>query len=115
MHRKVGEVVYYPQEFRKLRLEVKLGVCRVEDVISKTSRVAGTEILHSLSPVKRADTDEAGLAAIREQNSVLMTKRNSLLYQLEALKKEVMSRQKKKEVMSEQLQPWRGGQLSTDE
>ena len=59
-----------------------------------------------MSLVERADINEAGLVAIREQNIVLMNERNSLVYQLEDLQQEVSSLQRMAEVTMGQLYFW---------
>ena len=61
------------------------GVFHVESKHSKIQGIAVAGTLYPLSLVERADTNEAGPAAVRKQNVSMMNERNGLVYQLETL------------------------------
>ena len=67
----------------------------MEGVISQARKVAAAETLFPLTLIRTVDIYESCLVVIREQNAGLLTERHSLLYQLEAFKKEVSDFQKK--------------------
>ena len=103
---RLGESVnYIPEVFVVKSKMIAVAFC-VEGKHSKTQKVAVFGTLYPLSSVERADINEAGLSATRQQNVALMNGRNSLVYNLESLQQVVLSLHREAEVSTEQLYLW---------
>ena len=100
MYLKVGDTIHHIPEVFAVKSVFQVGDLRVEGTLSRLQ----LPTLCPLSLARRADIDETGLAAVRDQNVTLRKERSSLFYQLEGLRQEVSSLQRKAEVTMGQLQ-----------
>ena len=83
------------------------GVFRVEGIVSKTRKVAAADTFYPVTLLRRAEIDNEGLSVLRNKNAELMTERQSFVFQLDALKAEILSWQKKADIIDGQLQLWK--------
>ena len=93
MHSSVGDIVcYLPEaEVFVVMSHMPYGVFRVEGLVGKTQKVAAADTFYPVTLVKRAEIDEKGLSVLRNKNTELMTERQSLVFQLIALKAEIFT------------------------
>ena len=108
MHASVGDIVYYLPE-------KTLSGGEVSDAFWKAPRgrpsQPNSESCGTLHPpvtlVGRAEIDEEGLSVLRSKNAELMTERQALVHQLDALKAAILSWQKEADSIDGQLQLWK--------
>ena len=107
MHPSAGDIVYYLPEVFVVKSQMPSGVFRVEGLVSKTRKVAAVDTLYPVTLVRRAEIDDEGLSVLRNKNAELITERQSVVYQLDALKAEILSWQKKADISDGQLHLWK--------
>ena len=90
-----------------MKSQMPSGVFRVEGLVSKTRKVAAADTLYPVTLVRRAEIDDEGLSVLRNKNAELMTERQFFVFQLDALKAEIFSWQKKADIIDGQLQLWK--------
>ena len=104
MHPSAGDIVYYLPEVFVVKSQMPSGVFRVEGLVSKTRKVAAADTLYPVTLVRRAEIDDEGLSVLRNKNAELMTERQSFVFQLDALKAEILSWQKRADIIDGQGQ-----------
>ena len=90
-----------------VKSQMPSGVFLVEGLVSKTRKVAAADTFYPVTLVRRAEIDDEGLSVLRNKNAELMTERQSFVFQLDALKAEILSWQKKADIIDSQLQLWK--------
>ena len=90
-----------------MKSQMPSGVFRVEGLVSKTRKVTAADIRYPVTLFRRAEIDEAGLPVLRNKNAEPMTEQQSLVFQLDALKAEILSWQKKADIIGWQLELWK--------
>ena len=91
MHPSAGDIVYYLPEVFVVKSQMPSGVILVEGLVSKTRKVAAADTLYPVTLVRRAEIDDEGLSVLRNKNAELMTERQLFVFQLDALKAEILS------------------------
>ena len=108
MHPSAVDIVYYLPEVFVVKSQMSSGVFRMEGLVSKTRKVAAADTLFPVRLVRRAEMNDEGLSILRNKYAGLMTERQSFVFQLDALKAEILSWQKKADIIDGQLQLWKG-------
>ena len=107
MHPFAGNIVYYLPEVFVVKSQMPSGVFRVEGLVSKTWKVTAADTLYPLTLVRRTEIEDEGLLVLRNKNAELMTEWPSFVFQLDDLNAEILSWQKKADIINGQLQLWK--------